>query len=186
MREATEAAEALLRKNPYAIVAIDGNCASGKTTLSETLSERFNAQVIHTDDFFLPPEMRSPQRLSEPGGNIHYERFITEVIAGIKSGKPFDYGVFDCSHGRITRRKAIACGTPLIIEGAYSLHPAIPDIYDLKIFLEISGEAQLQRIIKRNGAQALEAFVSKWIPLENEYFDRLKIRDKCDLIISAE
>lgn len=186
MREAIEAAEALLRKNPYAIIAIDGNCASGKTTLSETLSERFNAQVIHTDDFFLPPEMRSPQRLSEPGGNIHYERFIDEVIAGIKSGKPFDYGVFDCSQGKITRRITIACGTPLIIEGAYSLHPAIPDIYDLKIFLEISGEAQLQRILKRNGAQALEAFASKWIPLENEYFDRLKIREKCDLIIRAE
>ena len=48
MREAIEAAEALLRKNPYAIIAIDGNCASGKTTLSSEFKRR---------DIFIPAIM---------------------------------------------------------------------------------------------------------------------------------
>lgn len=186
MTEIFNAIEALLQTNPQAITAIDGNCASGKTTLSRTLAERFNAQVIHTDDFFLPLEMRTAERLSTPGGNIHYERFIEEVVGGIKSGKPFEYGVFNCSQGKITHKKQINIGTPIIIEGAYSMHPAIPDIYDLHIFLEISSETQLQRILMRNGAEALESFKSKWIPLENEYFERHGIREKCDLIISTD
>ena len=34
-------------------VAIDGPCASGKTTLSRNLNERFGGNVLHMDDFFL-------------------------------------------------------------------------------------------------------------------------------------
>ena len=31
------------------------------------------------DDFFLPMELRTAERLEEPGGNVHYERFSAEV-----------------------------------------------------------------------------------------------------------
>ena len=37
------------------IVAIDGRCASGKTTVSKALSEALKATVVHMDDFFLRP-----------------------------------------------------------------------------------------------------------------------------------
>ena len=36
------------------VIAIDGRCASGKTTLARELAERLGAGVIHMDDFFLP------------------------------------------------------------------------------------------------------------------------------------
>ena len=40
------------------------------------------AAVVHADDFFLPPEMRTEDRIgakAAPGGNVHYERMIAEV-----------------------------------------------------------------------------------------------------------
>jgi uridine kinase len=33
------------------VVAIDGHGGSGKSTLATLLSERLNAEIIHTDDF---------------------------------------------------------------------------------------------------------------------------------------
>ena len=44
-------------KNTVSIIAIEGRCASGKTTLSKRLSEKLGCGVIHMDDFFLPPKL---------------------------------------------------------------------------------------------------------------------------------
>ena len=53
---------------------------SGKTTLANELSEMHNnIPIFHADDFFLLPELRTEERLNEPGGNIHYERMKAEV-----------------------------------------------------------------------------------------------------------
>lgn len=168
-------------------IAIDGPCASGKTTLASALSKKFGAQIIHTDDFFLPFDMRTEERLSQAGGNVHYERFADEVVAGIKKGESFVYGIFDCGTGVVSKSEPIYPHKNIIIEGAYSLHPEIPDdIYDLKIFIETDIETQLERILNRNGAKALETFKSKWIPFENRYFDEYKIKWKCDIILQTK
>lgn len=68
-----------LHNTPRLIIGIDGCCASGKTTLAQRLYSDFGADLIHMDDFFLPPSLRTPARYEEPGGNIHYERFFTQI-----------------------------------------------------------------------------------------------------------
>ena len=95
----TDAAEigrrAIAMKTP--LIVIDGLCGSGKTTLADSLSSMLQAPVVHMDDFFLPFSLRTPQRLSQPGGNVDYERFAQEVLpfAGKKEG--FSYRRFSCS-----------------------------------------------------------------------------------------
>ena len=38
------------------VLALDGRCGSGKTTLANTLARQFPASItLHTDDFYLPP-----------------------------------------------------------------------------------------------------------------------------------
>lgn len=170
----------LLKTQSRVVIAIDGQAASGKTTLAEELSRRFGGCVIHTDDFFLPAELRTPERLAVPGGNIHYERFCDEVICGIMSGKPFEYSVFDCGSMSISGKKTAVPEGAVIIEGAYSLHPKIPDIYDIKVFLSAPLEIRLERILKRNGEKKLKMFTEKWIPLEEAYFAACGTKEKCD------
>ena len=41
------------------LVAIDGKCASGKTTLGYYLKEYFNCNLFHMDDFFLQNYQRT-------------------------------------------------------------------------------------------------------------------------------
>ena len=165
------------------IIGIDGPCASGKTTLAKELAEITEAQLIHTDDFFLPHGLKTPERMAQPGGNVHYERFYEEVKEGLDSGKLFEYGVYSCAQGRITETKTVIPQGAVIIEGSYSMHPEMQIPYDLKIFVEAPEEVRLQRILERNGEAALEVFKAKWIPLENRYFEFFAIKDKCDIII---
>lgn len=165
------------------IIGIDGPCASGKTTLAQKLAELTDAQVIHTDDFFLPFEMKTPERMAQAGGNVHYERFASEVSSGIASQKPFEYGVYSCKEGRVTKQKSVDPTGIIIVEGSYSLHPEMKISYDLTIFVEAQKGIRLERIKERNGKEALAAFESKWIPLEDKYFESFGIKKHCDIVI---
>ena len=62
----------LLAQSGQVIVAIDGNCTAGKTTLAGMLEEMYDCSVFHMDDFFLRPEQRTPERYAEIGGNVDY------------------------------------------------------------------------------------------------------------------
>lgn len=186
MERITDIIKDLKKNKKLVLVGIDGPCASGKTTLAAKLAEALEAQVIHTDDFFLPFEMKTSARLSQPGGNIHYERFCRETANGIESGKPFEYGVYRCSEGRIAEKKTVVPEGIIIIEGSYSLHPSMGVDYDLRVFVEAPVEVRLERILERNGKEKLEVFKEKWIPLENKYFEHFGIKEKCDVLIEQK
>ena len=177
--------DALRKTSPRVVVAIDGNCCAGKTTLAERLRSRLNAQVFHMDDFFLQPQMRSPQRLQTPGGNVDAERFLREVLLPLSRGETIPYIRYDCKTNRLLEPEPLNPGAVCIVEGAYSLHPLLAPYYDLKVFCRVDPALQLERIQKRNGFAQLTVFQNRWIPLENAYFEAFQIEQSCDLIIDA-
>ena len=75
-----------VRQDKPLLVAIDGRCASGKSTLAKDLQKQLDCNVIHMDDFYLQPHQRTTKRLREPGGNVDYERFETEVLQPMLTG----------------------------------------------------------------------------------------------------
>lgn len=182
MKQLFKKIEDIIAENPRAVIGIDGQCASGKSTLAVAIADKFNAQIIHMDDFFLPFDMRSDERLSETGGNVHYERFNDEVVSGLEKGDKFDYRAFCCKNGAYSEIKTVSADSPIIIEGAYTFHPKIKISFDLKIFLKADYETRLERIRQRNGEEKLEIFKEKWIPFENKYFSEFSIEEKCDII----
>lgn len=175
-------AAAEMPEKEVSIIAIDGKAASGKTTLARQLALILDAGVIHMDDFFLPAELRSASRLTEPGGNIHYERFETEVLPALKQKKPFAYQRFDCSKMQPGEMCHIAASRWRIVEGAYSLHPRFGDYADLKVFFDISPAEQIKRIRKRNGEKMAQIFAKRWIPMEEKYIRTFDIKAKADII----
>ena len=172
------------KKQENLIIGIDGNAAAGKTTLAQCLVELYDCEVIHMDEFFLPKELRTFSRMKEAGGNVHYERFAQEVVEGIRSREAFGYQVFSCSEMDYTGVKSISNRKMLVIEGSYALREDFREVYDYKIFMEISEEQQKQRILKRNGVQMYEMFRDKWIPMENHYFEAYKIKAISDYCYS--
>ena len=157
------------------VVAIDGRCGAGKTTLAASLARVLCCGVVHTDDFFLPPELRTPERYAEAGGNVHYERMKKEVVERI--GNTFSYRRFDCATMSMGELVRVNKKDFLIVEGAYSLHPYFGKYYDVAVFCDVDKDTQRARIIKRNGEGALALFDSRWIPLEEKYFEEFGIRN---------
>lgn len=172
----------LLKHKDVVTVAIDGNCCAGKSTLADLVSKVYDCNVFHMDDFFLTPELRTAERLSEPGGNVDYMRFRNEVISGIKSKKEFKYQKFDCGKMALTEWVHVTPKRLNIVEGSYSMHPVLSDNYDFKVFMSAGENVQAERVLKRNGPELYKKFVELWIPLENRYFRELKIKEKCDLV----
>lgn len=169
------------RKKPL-LIAIDGRCAAGKTTTASLVKEKINCNIIHMDSFFLQPWQRTKERLDEPGGNVDYERVKKEVLIPLSQGQPFSYQPFDCKIMELSVPVEVEPAVVTIIEGSYSCHPVLWDFYDLRIFLNINAEEQLQRIKRRNGIEAAQVFSNKWIPMEEKYFSEYNIQKRCDLV----
>lgn len=163
------------------VLALDGRAASGKTTKAALLSAVLDAPVIHMDDFFLPPDLRTDERLAQPGGNVHYERFVSEVLPGLRSGEAFAYRVFDCGQMDYAGVREIPIASVRIVEGSYVHHPELGDYADLRVFCDIAPQEQMARILCRNGEAMAEMFRTRWIPMEERYFEHLGIRDKADI-----
>lgn len=167
-------------------MAIEGGSASGKTTLSKILEEVYNATVFHMDDFFLRPEQRTQERFAQPGGNIDWERFLAEVLIPLKNKEPINYRRFDCSTFMIKPSVSMNPSEVNIIEGAYSMHPKLAEYYNLSAFLNVSSNLQEKRIQKRNTPEMAERFFEKWIPMEHLYFEKMNVKERCDMIIDIE
>lgn len=162
------------------LVAIDGRCASGKTTLAMELQRILSCDVIHMDHFFLRPEQRSQERLNTPGENVDHERFLQEVLIPLRKGEDVWYRPFNCKTFDFDEPVRVGGNKIHIIEGSYSCHVALREYYDLRIFLSVSPKEQMRRIVKRSGEDVAEIFRSKWIPLEEHYFEACSVCDACD------
>ena len=172
----------LLEEKDFAVVAIDGKCTSGKTTLASKLAEIYDCNVFHMDDFFLRPEQRTPERFAEAGGNVDYERFLDEVLLPLQARHPFSYRPFDCKTFTLSQEVAVPVKKLTIIEGSYSMHPYFGEPYDLKILLTVDTQTQQERILGRP-AHLRQRFLETWIPMENQYLEAFQIADKADLIL---
>lgn len=174
-----------MNKKPL-LVAIDGRCGAGKTTLATLLEKKTGCNVIHMDHFFLQPGQRTKERMQEPGGNVDYERVLKEVITPLSQGMEVSYRRFDCKKMELSSLIQMKQNIVTIVEGSYSCHPALWDYYDLRIFLNIGPEEQIQRIRNRNGSKAALRFRDCWIPLEEQYFSVYQIQERCDLVFCMD
>ncbi len=163
------------------MLALDGRCASGKTTsaliLQEQLAVRGSKEgiypqtaVLHLDDFFLRPGQRTQERLRIPGENVDHERFLEEALKPLVQGQPFSYRPYDCRICSLQEPVAVPKADIAVIEGVYSCHRCLREYYDLRVFADIDPETQRRRLIKRGGPAGWQRFAEMWIPLEELYF----------------
>lgn len=171
------------KKNPV-MVAIDGRCGSGKTCLAKKLAADLPCTVIHMDDFYLPFDKREPEWMQTVGGNIDFERLLSVLLLPIRADEPALYRPYCCREGRMRPGAEIAVCPLTIVEGSYSHHPRLTDLYDLKIFLTCCRQEQYRRLQLREG-ERFAAFEQRWIPLEEHYFETCGVERSSDLVIDT-
>ena len=177
------AAHAAPQKGNAKVIAMDGRAAGGKSTLAEQFAMVTGAGIIHMDDFFLPRDLRTEERLQTPGGNVHYERFAKEVLPHIAQPEAFAYAKFDCGARRLNGERKVAQSNIRLVEGAYCCHPALGEYMDLRVFSDVSPREQLRRIRTRESEEMTHRFVENWIPMEESYLKAYAIRDRAELTL---
>lgn len=176
------------------LLVIDGRCGAGKTTLASRISEELLCSVFHMDDFYLPAAEQTDERMKEPGGNISFGRFLSEIIMPIENGADIAYRPFVCRIQDYEDTQIMPARNINIIEGTYSCHPKLRGAYErlcgteddigsmrlIRIFLDIDCRKQIERLRTRVGEQRLKMFEEKWIPREEEYFKVCSVREYCE------
>lgn len=167
------------------LVALDGDSAAGKTSLAGEIRRKTGCQVFHTDDFFLPFERRTPERLAEPGGNLDRERLIAEVLRPVTRREPVVLSRFNCRTGTMESLGIREYRPLTLVEGAYSMHPDFAGYFSLSLFLSIGPWRQRERILKRNGPAEGGRFFREWIPMEHRYFEKTRVMSRCTFLLDA-
>ena len=168
---------AALPEKACSLIAIDGCCASGKSTLAGQLAYTLDAPVARMDDFFTPHPQKTPERLAQPGGNADTARFREEFLTPYLMHGHASYRPYDCHTDALAAPVEVPAARYCIVEGTYCLHPDMGRPYDLQLFLRVPRETQLSRIRARSGVEMLQRFVSAWIPLEEAYFAAFGLPD---------
>ena len=167
------------------VLALDGRCGSGKTTLATVLAQRFPASIVlHTDDFYLPPAQRVDGWEHIPCANMDLTRLRDEVLCPAKAGNPVPYRAYSCREGAYRPAQLLPAQPLVILEGSYSHHPLLTDREMLRVFVTCSKAEQTRRLQAREGARYAN-FAARWIPLEEGYFAQYGIEERADFVVDT-
>ena len=167
------------------VLALDGRCGSGKTTLADQLAQQFPASIVlHTDDFYLPPAQRVHGWEKKPCANMDLPRLRDEALRPAYNGLPVPYRAYSCREGAYLSAKELPARPLAILEGSYSHHPLLADYETLRVFVTCSKEEQTCRLKAREG-ERYENFAARWIPLEEGYFAEYKIEETADFVVDT-
>ena len=134
------------------VLALDGRCGSGKTTLANTLARQFPASItLHTDDFYLPPAQRIRGWEKTPCANMDLARLRDEALRPAYEGQPVQYRAYSCREGAYLPARELAAQPLVILEGSYSHHPLLTGYETLRVFLTCAKEEQTRRLQAREG-----------------------------------
>lgn len=166
------------------VIAIDGRCGCGKTSLAALTARLFDCNVFHMDDFYLPREQRQENWLEVPGGNMDLVRFRREVLEPVFAGREVVCRPFDCGSGTLGPAVTAEPKELTVIEGSYSHHPDLGAEYSLKLFVTCEKKEQLHRLKEREG-DYFPTFQRVWMPLEEQYIRLCGVEEKADLVVDT-
>ncbi len=177
--------EERLKCQPSLFLTIDGPCGSGKTCLAQALQEKFGGALFHMDDYLLPFSLRTPERMSQPGGHVHHERIQEELFAPLEQRQQVLVRPYRCHLQDFAPTIPTEYHPFHTLEGSFSHHPTLAVEGQLRLYLTCPKEVQLSRLRNREGEEKLVAFINQWIPKEEVYFSTFAIEEHCHLYLDT-
>jgi len=162
----------LTKKTPY-LIGVAGPSCSGKSTLCESVAEKYK-EVAHLklDDFFKNTEefpMFSKWRNWELPGNLKLEELHAALVK-LKNGKEATVPVYAKRIGKYIGNRTVKPNKILIVEGFLLFYPKkIRELFDLKLFLDVPEKVQLSRRIRRQSDFDVEYFYKVTTPMYKKY-----------------
>lgn len=187
-----------MRRSAY-LVGVAGGSGSGKTSLVRSLRESLPSQltcVVSQDDYYLPKQMQAV----DINGKVNFDLPTAVDLEGLErdlrsliSGAPISKVEYTFNQeGREPRVVEMMPAPIVLVEGLFVLHhPAIRDLFDLKVFIDASEASQLDRRLKRDAVErgyGADEVLYQWehhvLPAYRNYL--LPYRHLCDLHVVNE
>ena len=137
------------------VITIDGPAGSGKTTLAKELSSALDScYTIHMDDLYEGWDSTL---------NLKLTAKLKTILSGVKNENRISFLPFDWVESRFGSEIDLPAPKNLIIEGVGSGQSALRDFISLALWIEVSPDLGLERVIKRDGpavAQFMPGFMA--------------------------
>ncbi|MDE6730526.1 MAG: uridine kinase [Oscillospiraceae bacterium] len=177
--------ERLCNPSRTVLIGIDGLGGAGKSTISGLLEDYFRSKnypifVLHVDDFIHPRAVRYNPDVPEWKCYYHlqwrYDYLIQNVMKPLRNGQDFNDSIefYDKENDHyFLKQVTIPVGSLVILEGIFLQREELRDMFDYMIYLDISEETRLQRVLKRDGyIGSQQQIFDKY---ENRYFQAERI-----------
>ncbi|MCB0770778.1 MAG: hypothetical protein KDC00_10285 [Flavobacteriales bacterium] len=181
------------------LVGVAGGSGSGKTTLVRALRESLPAGAVcqvSQDDYYHPKEA---QQL-DPNGKVNFDLPTAVDLDGlardlrtlVSGGSIFKKEYTFNQEGKAAQLIELRPAPVILVEGLFVLHhEPIRELFDLRIFIDASEGAQLDRRLKRDSKErgyGAEDVLYQWehhvLPAYRNYL--LPYRHLCDLHVVNE
>jgi para-aminobenzoate synthetase len=180
------------------LVALDGGSGAGKSTLASMLGRQLDCVVVQLDDFFaanIPDWEWDSFSMQERATKVFdWQRVRAEALEPLLARKaakwhPFDFaaglrrdGTYAMSQQKVEKEPA----SVILLEGAYSSHPQLADLIDLKVLIDVPITERHRRLEEReNDKQFLKRWHLLWDNVEKYYFEKVMPKSSFDLVVTG-
>lgn len=173
----------LEKENGPTIIGIDGRGGSGKSTLAKILAKKYDAEVIHIDDFASPADLE----------NWHV-KLIDSVLTPITTGSTkLSYPRSQWSSDEFRAPvKDQNVASVMILEGVGALKSELRKYIDIALFVDTPQKVCLERGLKRDRSHypnktdaEIKQMWNAWITLETEYIKKDAPKEYADFTLDG-
>jgi uridine kinase len=169
----------LCRQSAKPIIAIDGPAGAGKTTLAHSismaLSKDYSVQIFHMDDLYNGWDLALSNELTST---------LEEITLAHSAGAPYKFRKYDWSKKEFGPIEESEPCSLLILEGVGSGQRAIRERLSTLIWVDISPEDGLNRVLNRDGKN-LESHMRKWLIAQSEHFAANSTQEESEFIFTT-
>ena len=159
------------------VITIDGPAGSGKTTLAKELSSALDScYTIHMDDLYEGWDSTL---------NLKLTAKLKTILSCVKNENRISFLPFDWVESRFGSEIDLLAPKNLIIEGVGSGQSALRDFTSLSLWIEVSPDLGLERVIKRDGP-AVAQFMPAFLLLQDAHFEKEASKKSADYRLSGQ
>jgi uridine kinase len=152
------------------LIAVDGGSGAGKSTLAARLECQIDAVVVPLDDFFaahIPDWVWDTRLVAQRAQDVFdWQRLRAQALEPLLASQSARWSGFDFAAGlrpdgtyALSEQSVERHPAPVIIlDGAYSASPAIEDLIDLTMLVDVPVAERHRRLAQRED----EAFLRRW------------------------
>lgn len=201
LRDLAERIAALSCPHPVR-VAVDGIDAAGKSMLADELAPALEAHVrpvirASIDGFHRPRAERYQRGPNSPEGyyldSFDYPAVREALLLPLGPGGSSRYqrAVFDFQRDSAldVAEEMAPPDAVLVFDGVFLLRPALNDLWDYRVFVDVPFEAALERAQQRDASllgsseAVRNRYHERYIPGQRLYFEQVHPRERADAVV---